>query len=115
MRCSLAATAIAFRRAQIAWFHAAQVYDEFLQHKAGIDHPRFQRVIAGLCQRVGGFDFADAVLHGFFPVGLRVLGERIDDPGRLVVKGDREAKATGGNKVQCRSDNRLNFNFPRME
>ncbi len=38
---SVRASVIAFRRAQVAWFHAAGIYDQLLEHNAGIDHPDF--------------------------------------------------------------------------
>lgn len=37
-----------FRRAEIARTHAAAVHDDFLQHHAGIHHPDFQCVPAGI-------------------------------------------------------------------
>ena len=93
-----------FRGAEVAGFQAAEIDDEFFQDDAGIDLPEFQGVVAELFERVVGVAVADGVFDGGFPVFERVVGEDVDDLGRLIVEGDGVAEAAAGDEGEGGGD-----------
>src|SRR5208283_3287252 len=63
-----AAAAIALRRSEIAWFHATQIDDQFLQYDSRIYHPELQSVIARSCQYMHGRHLTHAVRYRLLPI-----------------------------------------------
>src|SRR5260370_42225266 len=105
-RCGVA---VALGRTQVAWLHAAKIYDEFLENDARIHHPELQSVITWLGQGVLGFHFADAVSHRLFPVFLRVVCKSIYHLGRLIIERNRIPQAAARDEVQGWSEDSLHF------
>jgi len=89
----------AFRRPEIAEKKVAVIEHDSLQHDGRIDHPDFQRVIAGRGNRKRDSDFPDPVADCLRPIAFSVVLERVDDRARAIVHRDAKRRPRPGTKL----------------
>ncbi len=100
------------RRAKVTAAQTASVDKDFFHHDAGVHHPDFQRMVAGLRQIVRRTDIARVVADRLLPVAVAILrGKILRHDGKhlrfLIIEGHADTQAVGRVEIERWRDDKV--------